>query len=63
MPVFLRVFAKNAQYDLKMHSYKDKRLVSQHVFGNSAQLCQALCAKKLGMIENFEYLGEFEKDF
>jgi uncharacterized protein (UPF0297 family) len=55
-------FAKNAQYDLKTRSYEN---IAQC---NCALLATALSyvtrfQQKRGMIKNFGYLDEFEKDF
>ncbi len=60
--VWLRFFAKNARNDLKTHSYKDSAKC------NSAFLATMLSHalhfwQKRRVIENYEYLGEFEEYF
>jgi hypothetical protein len=60
--VWLRFFAENAQNDLKTHSYVDSAKF------NSAFLATTLSHasrfwRKRGVIENFEYLDEFEEYF
>jgi hypothetical protein len=60
-----RILAKNAQNNQKTWNYKDYiRWDSLRIFGNSTYSNYAMrfCWIRR-MIENFEYLREFEKDF
>jgi hypothetical protein len=60
--VWLPFFAENDQNDLKTHSYKDN--AKFHSAFSPTTLSYASCFRRnRGLIENFEYLDEFEEDF
>jgi hypothetical protein len=60
--VRLPFFAKNAQNDLKMHSYEDN--AKFHSAFSPTMLSYASSFRRnRGVIENYEYLDEFEEDF
>jgi hypothetical protein len=58
--VLLHFFIESAQNDPKTRSYEDN--AKFHYLGDNAPLCYALSGK-WGVIEIFEYLGEFEEGF
>jgi hypothetical protein len=58
----LPFFAENAQNDPKTHSYADD--AKFHSAFSPTTLSYALHFRRYqGVIENFEYLGEFEENF
>jgi hypothetical protein len=60
--VLLPFFAQNAQNDPKTHSYEDN--AKFHSAFSPTTLRYALRFRRnRGVIENFEYLGEFQEDF
>jgi hypothetical protein len=60
--VWLHFFAEEAQNDPKTHCYEENAKFHSALL--VATLIYATCFRqKLGVIENFEYLGEFGKDF
>ncbi len=60
--VWLRFFAKNAQNDPKMHSYEDNAKLNS-AFSATPLSHASRFRRKRGVIENFEYLGEFKEYF
>ncbi len=60
--VWLPFFAENVQKDLKMHSYEDNDKFHS-VFLVTTLSYASYIQQNWGVIENFEYLGEFEEGF
>ncbi len=60
--VWLRFFAKNAQNDPKTNSYEDSAKFNSTSSATMLSLASRF-RRKRGVIENFEYLGEFEEYF
>ncbi len=60
--VWLRFFAENAQNDPKTHSYKDNAKFNA-TFSATMRSHASRFRRKRRVIENFEYLGEFEEYF
>jgi hypothetical protein len=61
--ISLRFFADDAQNSQKTHSFEDNNTKSHSVFLVTTFSYATCFWQKCKMIENFEYLGEFEKDF
>jgi hypothetical protein len=55
-------FAKNAQNDPKTHSYEDNAKFHS-AFSLTMLSYASRFRRNWGVIENFEYLGEFEEEF
>ncbi len=60
--VRLPFFAENAQNDLKTHSYEDNAKFHS-AFSPTTLSYASSFRRNRGVIENFEYLDEFEEDF
>ncbi len=60
--VLLRFFAEIAQNDPKTHSYEDSAK-SNYEFSETTLSHALRVRRKRGVIENFEYMGEFEEYF
>jgi hypothetical protein len=60
--VWLCFFAENAQIDPKTHSYEDNAKFNA-VFSATTLSHASRFRRKRQVIENFEYLGEFEEYF
>jgi hypothetical protein len=60
--VWLPFFAKNAQNDPKTHSYEDDAKFHP-AFSPTTLGYASRFRRNRGVIENFEYLGEFQEDF
>ncbi len=57
-----RLFAENAQYNLKTHNWEDSGKF--HFAFSATMISYAMrFQRKRGVIKNFKYLGKFEKDF
>jgi hypothetical protein len=60
--VWLPFFAENAQNDPKTHSYVDNAKFHS-AFSLTTLSYTSRFRRNRGVIENFEYLGEFEENF
>ncbi len=60
--VWLSFFAKNAQNDPKTHSSEDNAKFHSAFLPTTLGYASRF-RRNQGMIENFEYLGEFQEDF
>jgi hypothetical protein len=60
--VGLRFFAENAQNDPKTHSHEDSTKFNS-AFSATTLSHASRFRRKRGVIENFEYLGEFKEYF
>ncbi len=60
--VWLPFFAQNAQNDPKTHSYEDNAKFHS-AFSPTTLRYASRFRQNRGVIENFEYLGEFQEDF
>jgi hypothetical protein len=60
--VRLPFFAGNDQNDLKTHSYKDNAKFHSEFLPRTLSYASSF-RRNRGVIENFEYLDEFEEDF
>jgi hypothetical protein len=60
--IWLPFFAENAQIDQKTHSYEDNAKFHSAFLLTTLSYASRF-RRNQGVIENFEYLGEFEEDF